>query len=212
MSFQTVLFDFDGTLADTNDLISDSYLYVLDHYFPGCYSKKDVISFNGPPLYDVFHQLYPEKATEMVAMYREFNLAQHDAYIRLFPGVEQGLIRLKKAGKNIGVVSTKQNRTLYRGLNRLGIEKYFDVVLGGDDYERAKPHPEPVLIGLERLKGEPTSTVMIGDNWQDIASANQAGVTSMFVSWSEKKVTDLSPHEPDIVVKDMKDLVQTIIN
>lgn len=164
----TVLFDFDGTIADTNQLISESYLHVLNQYYPGEYTTELVKPFNGPSLNDVFNQINPEKGQQMVKEYREYNHRMHDELIRPFPEVKESLAKLKAAGLKLAVVSTKYNLVLRKGLDLLELTDYFDTIIGGDDYEKAKPDPEPLELAMSRLGVTPAECIMVGDNWQDI--------------------------------------------
>ncbi|WP_314068123.1 pyrophosphatase PpaX [uncultured Vagococcus sp.] len=207
----TVLFDFDGTLADTNHLISESYLHVLNQHFPGEYDTERVRHFNGPPLEEVFGKLLPEKADQMVLDYREYNHAQHDALIQPFPDVNQSLARLKAAGIKLAVVSTKYNLVLQKGLDLLEMTPYFDEIIGGNDYQKVKPDPEPLKVAMTRLGVEPNECIMVGDNWHDIQAGHNAGMESVFVSWSQKTTTEMAPYKPDKIVDSMVDLTEWIL-
>ncbi|MBP1044148.1 pyrophosphatase PpaX [Vagococcus sp. BWB3-3] len=208
----TVLFDFDGTLADTNHLISESYLHVLNKYFPGEYDTEGVRHFNGPPLEEVFGNLLPEKADQMVREYREYNHAQHDALIQTFPDVNQSLRRLKAAGLNLAVVSTKYNAVLLKGLDLLEMTPYFHEVIGGNDYQKVKPDPEPLQVAMSRLGVKPEECLMVGDNWHDIQAGHNAGMESVFVSWSQKTTAEMAPYQPDKIVDSMVDLTEWILS
>ena len=212
MKKDVILFDFDGTLADTNELIARSYLHVLDQYFPGKYTLESVVPFNGPSLEQVFGQLLPDKASQMVTEYRQYNEQIHDQYIKPFPHVKSVLQELKRANIRLGVVSTKKNPILYQGLDKLGIRQYFDIVLGSYDYTQVKPDPEPVLTALNQLSvAETDRCLMVGDNWQDLESARRAKVTSVFVSWSQKSMEDIAPYQPDKVVDSMIELKEWVL-
>lgn len=208
----TVLFDFDGTLADTNQLISESYLHVLNQYFPGEYDTEKVRPFNGPPLEEVFSALLPAKAEQMVREYREFNQQQHDALIQVFPDVNESLAVLKAAGFKLAVVSTKYNQVLHKGLDLLEMSPYFDEIIGGNDYQKVKPDPEPLNVAMARLGVGPDQCVMVGDNWHDIEAGHNAGMESVFVAWSHKTLTEIAPYKPDKVVESMVDLTEWILS
>lgn len=210
---KTVLFDFDGTLADTNHLISQSYLHVLGKYFPGQYEKEESVKhFNGPSLEEVFSRLLPDKSEQLVEEYRTFNHAKHDELIREFPDVPLVLGHLKEQGLKLAVVSTKNSYILNHGLKLLNIEKYFDVILGGTDFEKVKPDPESLNLAMEKLNARPETTIMIGDNPQDIEAANRANVRGVFVEWSRKTMEEVLPYKPYITVKNMLDLEEWILS
>src|SRR5690625_965914 len=97
MNIDTILFDLDGTLLDTNRLIHESFVYTLEQYgFQ--FSDEEILQFNGPPLVHTFTELNPEKVNEMVQTYRTHNLARHDDYVSLFPNVKETLVQLKQKG------------------------------------------------------------------------------------------------------------------
>lgn len=74
----TVLFDLDGTLIDTNELIISSFLHTLEKYYPGKYKRADVIPFMGPTLEETFEGINKDWAEDMAKTYREFNISNHD--------------------------------------------------------------------------------------------------------------------------------------
>lgn len=211
MTIETVLFDFDGTLADTNALISQSHLAVLEEYFPGEYDLESVRAFNGPTLEMVYGELNPLEKETMIAKYRQFNETHHDEMVTVFDGVVENLERLKSAGLRLAIVSSKRNDILLKGLELLNLTAYFEVIVGGLDYQKAKPNPEPIYVALEQLNIDTTKAIMVGDNSHDIESANNAGIISVFVQWSEKTIVEMKPYQPDITVASMSALTDYVI-
>lgn len=212
MSIETVLFDFDGTLADSNALINQSHLSVLEEYFPGEYTLESVRKFNGPSLQTTYQLLDPEKSEEMIAKYRDYNAVYHDQMIRLFEGVEENLRLLKEKGIRLAVVSTKRNDVLEKGIRHLNLEGLFEVVIGAEDYTHFKPNPEPIYTAMARLNCQHSTTIMVGDNGHDILAAKNAGILSVFVGWSEKTPEEIAPFEPDVTVPTMNALTDFILN
>jgi len=211
-AIDTILFDFDGTLGDTNRLIAESYLYVFDKYFPGQYDLNSVRKFNGPPLYDVFAEVYPEDPQKLVDEYRAFNQEKHDELIRPFPHVTEALDELKHHRLQLAVVSTKKRSVLNRGLSALNLTGYFDVILGGDEYQHAKPAPDGLDTAVTLLGAEKEQSIMVGDNWHDIEAANQAKMRGVFVEWSEKPLTEILPYKPYKTVKSMLELTSWVLS
>ncbi|MBB6450344.1 pyrophosphatase PpaX [Geomicrobium halophilum] len=203
----TVLFDLDGTLIDTNDLIIASFTYTLDHYFPGRFQREDILPFIGPPLHDTFHSLDPEKAGEMMAMYREHNHTHHDELLKEYSGVREAVEGLSKAGFQLGIVTTKRSPTTWKGLELTGLKPYFKTVITLDDVEHAKPHPEPLEKAMDALGAVPEHTLMVGDNVHDIEGGKQAGTKTAAVAWSIKGAEALIKEKPDIMLEDMRELL-----
>ncbi|MBE6183927.1 pyrophosphatase PpaX [Heyndrickxia ginsengihumi] len=202
----TLLFDFDGTLIDTNELITQSHLHTLNKYYPGRYKREDVLVFNGPPLIESFSTIDPERAAEMVETYRAFNLAHHDELIKEFPDVLETLKELKEKQFKLAIVSTKFRDTLLRGLNLIHLDSIFDVIVTLDDVKHAKPHPEPIEKALQLLGSEPGETLMVGDNSHDIESGKNAGTYTAGVAWSAKGRAYLEALQPDFILEKMTDL------
>ncbi|WP_042222507.1 pyrophosphatase PpaX [Oceanobacillus manasiensis] len=207
MSIRTILFDLDGTLIDTNELIIASFQYTFSHYGMD-YEREEIIQFNGPPLVDTFKNISPELAEDMVKTYREHNLAAHDSYVTAFPHVKETIESLKKQGIQLGIVSTKMRKGVKMGLALTGLDTYMDTIITLDDVTHAKPHPEPVLKGVQELGADLQTTLMVGDNSHDIESGHKAGVKTAGVAWSGKGSSFLEGYNPTYMLKDIRDLLQ----
>lgn len=210
LQYEYVLFDLDGTLIDTNNLILTSFMYTLEKYYPGKYTRDDLIPHMGKPLYDQMELFGPEHAEEMVRVYREHNEQVHDELVREFPNVVQTVRDLAAMGVKMGIVTTKQRRTAEMGLRVFGLDPYMDVFVAYQDTENHKPHPEPVLKAIEQLGADPAKTLMVGDSQYDIQAAQNAGVASVGVAWSLKGASFLSTFEPTYLLNDMSELVQIV--
>lgn len=92
----TILFDLDGTLINTNELIIASFLHTLEHYYPSRYKREDVLAFIGPSLFETFSSMDAEKTEEMISMYRTYNHQMHDTLVTEYETVYETLDELKK--------------------------------------------------------------------------------------------------------------------
>ncbi|MCG7345562.1 pyrophosphatase PpaX [Sporosarcina sp. ACRSL] len=203
----TLLFDFDGTLLDTNELIIQTFQTVLNAHYPGKYEREDILPFLGPTLRETFESIDPDKADELIDEYRTWNFANHDAFATEFDGVSETLQQLKNAGFKMAIVSTKRNEMIMKGLQLMPVGNLFDTIVGLDDVTHAKPHPEPLLLAMERLKSTPEETLMIGDNLHDIVGGKNAGVRTAGVAWSAKGEKFIQELEPDFVLQHISDLL-----
>lgn len=203
----TLLFDFDGTLLDTNELIIQTFQTVLNAHYPGRYEREDILPFLGPTLKETFDSIDPAKSEELIAEYRTWNLANHDAFASEFDGVSETLRQLKNTGFKMAIVSTKRNNMVMKGLRLMSAGNLFDTVIGLDDVQHAKPHPEPLLLAMERLNSTPEETLMIGDNVHDILGGKNAGVRTAGVAWSAKGEKFIREQEPDFVLQHISDLL-----
>ncbi len=206
----TILFDLDGTLIDTNELIILSFLHTFGIYKPGEFERKDVLRFMGPTLVETFTEFEPSRVDEMIATYRAFNIEQHDALVTAFEGVVETIQQLHDEGYKLGIVSTKKGDMVLRGLELTNIRHFFDPIISLDEVTNAKPHPEPVLKALELMDSSPEEAMMIGDNHHDIVSGQRAGTMTAGVAWSAKGKEHLLQYKPDFILDQMSDIIKIL--
>ena len=208
MPFSTLLFDLDGTLIDSIDLILRSYRHTM-RIHRGEEPPDDVwLEGLGTPLSVQFRRWTADEAEirAMVETYREFNLAHHDEMVRPYDGVVEQVLRFDASGKTLGLVTSKMRGGALKGLRLAGIEAAFDVVVGSDEVTHPKPHPEPVLIALERLGRAPAEAVFIGDSRHDLECGRAAGVSTAAVLWGPFDRAHLEDLEPDYWLERPADL------
>ncbi|MFJ7831992.1 pyrophosphatase PpaX [Peribacillus sp. NPDC097264] len=206
----TLLFDLDGTLINTNELIIASFTETLNHYYPGQFKREDIIPFIGPTLVDTFTSIDPERADEMIARYREHNWKNHDMLVTQFDGVFETVQTLKQSGYKLAVVTTKKRDIVERGLRLSKLDQFFDVVVTLDEVKHAKPDPEPLLKALKQLDSIPEEAVMIGDSHHDILGGKNTGTRTAGVAWSIKGREFLESFHPDFMLENMSDLLDIV--
>jgi len=207
MSIHTILFDLDGTLIDTNDLIIASFEHTFEQHSL-TFTKEEIIEFNGPPLADTFRTIDPLQAEQMIETYREHNFRVHDDYVKAFPHVVETVKALKKSGFKLGIVTTKMRKGVNKGLTLTGLDKLFDTIITLDDVEHAKPHPEPVKKALAELKVTADTALMVGDNHHDIIAGKSAGTLTAGVAWAYKGKERLMAYEPTYMLDDIRDILK----
>lgn len=210
MNYKALLFDFDGTLLDTNNLIIETFYHVIAPKFPGKYTKEDMQEFIGPSLMDTFTKVDAVNYEALIEEYLIWNREHHDELVREFDDVVEVLTTLKNAGIRLAIVSTKRHPALIRGLDLLGVTSLFEIMIGNEDVQNTKPDPEPILLALNRLKLEKKDVVMIGDNSHDIEGGQNAGVHTAGVAWSLKGPEFLEKLNPTYMLKSMKDLYSIV--
>lgn len=203
----TVLFDLDGTLIDTNELIISSFLHVMEQYYPGQYGREDVLPFLGPTLQETFEAINPEGYEEMITAYRTYNLANHDLLVKRFDGVYETVRILKENNFHLGIVTTKRSDVVQMGLKLTGLDEFFEVVVALDHVEKPKPDPEPLLKALDMLGSSPERAIMVGDNHHDILGGKNAGTKTAGVAWSIKGKEHLAAYNPDYILDTMADIL-----
>lgn len=206
----TILFDLDGTLIDTNELIISSFLHTLEHYQPGKYKRDDVLPFLGPTLHETFESVDPEKVEEMIVTYRAFNISNHDMLVTQFNGVYETVRTLKENGYKLGIVTTKVMNVVEKGLKLSKLDEFFDVVVALDHVQKPKPDPEPILLALKQLGSTPEEAIMVGDNHHDIVGGKNAGTMTAGVAWSIKGRDYVASFDPDYVLENMADLLDIL--
>lgn len=210
MNYQYILFDLDGTLIDTNDLIMASFLYTLDLYYPGKYTMEDLIPHMGEPLYDQMLLFGPERAQELVEVYREHNERVHDELVKEFPGVRPTLDVLQDMGVKMAVVTSKMRKTTEMGLRLFKLDQYMDCVICYQDTEKHKPDPAPLVKAMNELGADPAKTLMIGDSQYDVLAAQNTGIASAGVAWSWKGADFLQSFSPTYMLHQMGDLIDIL--
>lgn len=203
-----LLFDFDGTLLDTNELIIQTFIAVLGEHFPGRYEREDILHFIGPSLEQTFESIDAERAIELTAQYRAINKQLHDELITEYDGVTETLRLLKARGIKMAIVSTKRSANIKRGLALMGIDEVFEYIISLDEVKNPKPDPEPILLALEKLGASKDEALMIGDNYHDIEGGKNAGVRTAGVAWSIKGEAFLASYEPDFMLQHISDLLE----
>ncbi|KRF04543.1 pyrophosphatase [Paenibacillus sp. Soil766] len=208
---QTVLFDLDGTIVDTNELIVQSFLHSLEGETPEAISRELIIPNMGRPLVEQMEFFTGKKEVEaLINKYRTFNLAKHDELVQEFPNVRTVMAKLHENGIKIGIVTSKIRQTTLMGLKLCGLAPYVSVIVTVDDVKEPKPSPEGIFAALKELGSSAEETMMVGDSHYDIEAAQNAGVTSVGVSWSWKGRAYLEQYNPDHIVDDMFDLLPLV--
>ncbi len=197
--YETFLFDLDGTLIDTIELILTSYRHTIQAHRGSVPSDEAWLQGLGTPLWAQFRAWTDDEAEieAMVATYRAHNLTHHDRLVREYPGVREAVTMLKARGRRLGVVTSKMRRGALRGLSCCGYDGTFETLVCADDVERHKPDPEPVYRALAALDADPERAVFIGDSPHDMASGRAAGVATAAVLWGPFAREALETHEPD---------------
>jgi pyrophosphatase PpaX len=203
----TILFDLDGTLIDTNDLIITTYLHTLEKYYPSQFTREDVLPFIGPTLHESFGSIDPERVEEMILEYRTFNIANHDELVKEFAGVLETVQTLKEKGYKLGIVTTKRHDVTMKGLRLMNLDALFEVIIAYDHVTKTKPDPEPIFKALEQLDSTAEETIMVGDNHHDILAGKNAGTLTAGCAWSIKGRDYIAKYEPDYILENMMDLI-----
>ena len=208
-----LLFDADGTLIDTYEIILTSMRYAINEVQGLPLSDAELMAGVGTPLLDQmlhFAQGDEERAVELVQIYRDHNDDVHDARIKAFADTKAALERFQAAGLRMGVVTSKRHAMAVRGLEMSGIADYFQFVIGHDDWPEHKPAPGPVLHGCDLLQLPPEQCLYIGDSPFDIQAGNAAGCTTVAALWGMFPREVLQADHPDMECASLMQLAREI--
>ena len=205
--YDSYLFDADGTLFDTVDLICICFQYVAEKYAGKSMDRKTIINGIGLPLKSqLITHLGPEFNHEQILDdYLQYQLSIMEDSISPFPHVAEVLEALKGAGKKLAIVTSRRRFSLERMLQSTDTAKYFDVLVTPEDTARHKPDAEPTLKAMSLLGAYKTSTVCTGDAPYEISSGASAGIDTIFVNWSHSELSSL-PVPPTWAVDSLQEL------
>ena len=201
MRFPVVLFDLDGTIVDSGWIILESYRHATKTVLGRQYTDEVLLSKVGMgTLEDQMREFDEEKADELARVYRAFYEPLHSE-LQAFPGMLDLLLKLDQEDRLVGIVSAKRHDIVQLAVEALGFGDTLDLVVGSDEAPRGKPHPDQILLAMEKLGAEPDDTAYVGDAPFDIAAARNAGVHAIGVTWGGIHTRERMESEgPDAVV------------
>lgn len=221
---RAILFDLDGTLIDTTNLI----LRCFDHSWQTVcgltHTRESLVETFGVPLREAMIRLAAasnaplpsvvetyasvDLIERLLTEYRCFNVANHDNMVDTFEGVEEVLIALRSRGYLIGLVTSKSRELALRGLRVCSLEPLIDAAVFLEDTRSHKPGPEPVLTALERLNAAASSAAYVGDSRHDIVAGRRAGVRTVAAGWGPATRAELEEEGPDYFADSVHDLLE----
>jgi pyrophosphatase PpaX len=205
--WRAVLFDLDGTLADTVPLILRCYRHTMKEHRGRELPDELWVRTIGRPLRSAMGDFTPDadEAERMVNTYVEFQRTVHDDMVCAFPEARGTLAQLRERGVLVGVVTSKGAEMTGRTLSCCGIDDMLDVLITADDVTRGKPDPEPVVKAMEKLglAQTPEDVLFVGDSPHDLVAGRAAGVKTAGAVWGPFSRAELEVAEPDYWVSDL---------
>ena len=208
-----ILFDLDGTLLDTHDMILESMQYTINEVDGQNQNDEKLMAGVGTPLLDqMLHFTAGNKtrAEGLVNIYRAYNDAIHDENIHAFPGTKEALGMLAQAGCRMGVVTSKRHAMAQRGLEMSGLADHFQFLIGHDDWPEHKPAPGPILRGCELLGVAPRHCLYVGDSPFDIQAGNAAGCATAAALWGMFPCEALAAERPTLMCDSLTELADRL--
>jgi pyrophosphatase PpaX len=203
-----VLFDLDGTLIDSIGLIIAAFRHAFDAFEGERPAETELIASIGTPLVKQLAR-YARNDDELAMLrdrYRAFQVINHDQMVRAFPGAVELVGDLRDRGVAVGVVTSKGEEFAKRGLALSGFGDRIELVIGVDSTTNHKPHPEPVLVAMQRLTVVAAHATFVGDSPHDVAAGNAAGVRTIGVTWGPFSRETLAAAQPTLICDTMEEL------
>lgn len=208
---KAVLFDFDGTLIDTNELIFESYRIAFRTVLNREIDMDEILTLYGKPLFPSLIQ-YGEAGKRLYEVYREFNEKNHDFIAKPFEGSYEGVKTLKDNGIPVGIVTSKRLHLVNRGIEKiLNMGGMFDVIVTPDDTEKTKPDPEPILYACKKLNISPDEVIYVGDSVFDMQAGATAGTKLCAVKYSVTEPKQLLKFKPEYYVDSIAEFAKKLI-
>jgi phosphoglycolate phosphatase len=208
---RAVIFDFDGTLADSYDAITSSVNHVRTANGLPPLPEAEIKKHVGRGLEKLLADLLPGADVERnVALYREHHAVVMRDHTRLMPGARDAVAALRRSGRRLAVCSNKKVEFTRALLDSLGVAAFFDVVLGPDDVPRPKPAPDMLLEALRRLGATPDEALYVGDMDVDVQTARAAGVAVWVVPTGSADRATLEAARPDRIIDGLGALARAV--
>jgi len=203
--FEGIIFDIDGTLTSTNELIFASFNHVTTKYLNKKLTNEEIISLFGPPEDTILKKWFGDDFTNVKEDYYKFYKDEHhlaDAY----PGIKEILEIIKSGEIPLGIFTGKGRKSALITLEVLGIDKYFDLIITGDDVVNHKPCGEGIIKFINEFHLEKEKVLMIGDSLGDIIASREAGVKIASVLWDSYAKEKVLKQGSDYVFHSVEEL------
>ena len=211
-SIDTVLFDLDGALADSVELILAAYRHTMQSCLGSVPADELWLAGLGTPLARQLEDFArdAEQHEEMRVTFRDYSNLHHDSMVRAYDGVAALLGELQERGMKLALVTSKHRVSSLRAFRVVGLEGIFEVLVCADDVERHKPDPLPVTRALAQLGSDGRRTIFVGDSPHDMVSGRAAGVRTAAACWGPFSTAQLQPTAPDYWLQRPEDLLELL--
>lgn len=207
----TVIFDFDGTLADTNNLIINSFKHIYCKYYDGKCDVDYILSIFGEPLEKTLKRDFSGfKLEDVLKSYREYQVGRFDKEVSLYDTVPETVKYLHEKGIKMGIATSRLKTSTLEALKNFDLDKYFGVIVTADDVKNHKPDKEPLIKVMQELNSRKENTLYVGDSKFDIECALNAEVIPALVGWQKHSLELAEKYKVKYVLEKMWDLTKII--
>lgn len=207
-----VLFDLDGTLIQSTEVIMETFKITFDKYFKDVKLDDETLtSFLGSTLFKTF-ELYMDEThdiNELVSFYRETSEEMMKSKIKAYPHARESLEAILKSGVQVGIVTSKMREVAREHLALAGLDGLVTHIVGYEDVKLHKPDKEPLIKALEVFNVDVSNAIYIGDHENDILAAKHAHMMSCAVTYSHR-LKQMLACQPDYVIDDLLHVLDII--
>ena len=194
--YKLYLFDLDGTLLDSDQMLVETFHYLYKVYKPKDFvvDEAKIITFSGPPIKETLKKEFPELDQEMMLnVWRKESIKNYPIFTKLFPGALEILSTLVDKGYKVAIVTNKHREAANEAFHIFGIDKIDVFTVCGDEAVRQKPNPDGLYVAMKNFGIEDKSEVVyVGDSIYDYKTAENAGIDFALVDWTPRKLPENS--------------------
>lgn len=206
---RAAIFDLDGTLTDTIDLVMGAVNAALAPIRGREWAPEEIRTLFGPTEEVLIARATDRDLEQAVERFFRYYEQEHDTRVRLFPGVREMLEELARLGAPVGIVTNKGRRSAEITLRKTGLTGLVRVIGTGDDVDLPKPDPAGIRRVLEALGASPEHALYVGDSPSDMRAARAAGVLAVGAGWFAgdrlNDLADVIAGEPGEIVRMVED-------
>ena len=209
---RAVLYDFDGTLADTTELVMECYRRTMRQHLGEVPPAEEWLRGFGTPLEVQMSRFAASRlqCDEMIATYRQHQEDQAEGLVRPFPGVMDTLDTLRERGMKMAIVTSRHRESTLRAIDICGLTDRFAEIVSPEDVSSPKPHPEPVLTALDRLEVAAAEAIFVGDSPHDMAAGREAGTATAAALWGPFARSVLEAERPTYLLRHPSDVLRLL--
>ncbi|MFA7420017.1 MAG: HAD family hydrolase [Melioribacteraceae bacterium] len=204
-NFDGFIFDVDGTLTSTNELIFSSFNHVTKKYLNKTVSDEEIIAMFGPTEDVILKEWMKNDYTEARKDYFDFYSSQHQHMADIYPGMIEILRLIKSKNIPLSIYTGKGKDSATITLKEIGVYDLFDMIVTGDDVKESKPSREGIDMFIEKFELDRNRVLMIGDAPADVIAAHRAGVKAASVLWDSYAKEKVMQMQSDFFFETVED-------